>query len=1124
MKRQKDRLHRVMVIGATPAGISATNKLGELGIPVTLVDSDPDLDKKLSADEWSLKSGLTLNYAFRPGLIRILRNPRIKCILPGEITSIKHNMQGFRVGIKPGQTYVKPDRCVLCGRCEMVCPVHFEDGKKAIRAKNRMSLPGRAIVDKRRKPLCQENCPLGVNVQGYVALTKEGKYAEALELIRENNILPSICGRICSHPCEAACRRAEIDAPVSARSIKRFLADQEESFSTSLNSIKKEIKSKKEKIAVIGSGPSGLSAAAELSKNGFNVTVFEKEKMIGGLLRYGIGKHRLPREILEKEIDYIKGLGVKFQTSSPIDLEKDISKLEKNFNAIILSTGTWSDRMLGIPGEDLDGVNGCVEFLTDFYREGPKRLKGKTAVIGDGNSAFDLARTLVRVGTDVTLISWFPENMIPADDEEIKGAVDEGLCIQCSSQVVELTGENDVVSGVRIAPTKPGPKDAHGIPWPVIIEGEEMSQLNFDRVIIAVGQKGPLKKENGLDFNISERGTIQVDGTFKTNIKNLYASGDVVSGPSTVVEAMALGRLAAANIIYDITGEKPNFMNAETLPSRPPEKDFPQIPSEIKTLERAVVPELAPEKRSDNFQEVSIGLNESQIVLESERCLQCGVCSQCLQCLDECEEIGALNHSEPGEEIIEHTGVLIIADQKMSSQIRGEDVIRAYGPKAAKSDVYAMIIRGFSAAANAMELLSNTIQRPKGYGISFLSPDQGLSAEIKIGLFACKCNDSLGWVEDMDTYIQNLATKPDIVHAEIINTACLPATSAQILRTIREKGITRVVLASCICCPLNFVCSACTDQKSRLKEALFTATGISRSMVETCNLRDEALQLVENDPGKAFSKFKGLIDRSIERSKKLKSLPELARNYNFTTAVIGDSESSLNSAHILARSGFEVVLFNMNGISKEESLKHSSIHTINNVTVTEVGGTLGDFRVSFNLGDTCQTIQAGTIIMDEKARKTIPFSHQEDLPHFKIKAGIQKKGISGIPFFYPGSTSIPGLLLSDPPTVNVSKLKKGAAAAALAAAIMPRGPRQSRGFTVNIEPSTCRGCGRCLNVCPYLAISLKPNDIQGHYALVDEALCKGCGNCTSVCPSNAADSPYRNQAVFEEIIEEFLMQ
>ncbi len=207
MRDPKDRLYRVLVIGANPAGIAATNKLGEMGIPVTLVDPDPDLDQKLASEAWRLPSGVTLNYAMRPGLLRILRNSQIRCVIPGEISSLKHTPQGFCAHFKNFEAFIDPDQCVLCGRCAEVCPVTIGDGSKPIHFHGRQSLPGRPVIDKRRQPLCQANCPLGVNVQGYVALARVGRFREALELIRRDNILPGICGRICTHPCEVACRQ-----------------------------------------------------------------------------------------------------------------------------------------------------------------------------------------------------------------------------------------------------------------------------------------------------------------------------------------------------------------------------------------------------------------------------------------------------------------------------------------------------------------------------------------------------------------------------------------------------------------------------------------------------------------------------------------------------------------------------------------------------------------------------------------------------------------------------------------------------------------------------------------------------------------------------------------------------
>ncbi|HDP80136.1 MAG TPA: FAD-dependent oxidoreductase, partial [Spirochaetes bacterium] len=347
MKKGKDRLRRVVIVGATPAGIAAANKLGETGIPVTLVDRDTDLDEKLSRDEWTLPSGVRLNYAHRPGLIRILRNPGIRVIMPADVTSIKHSPQGFSVRIARRPTYINEENCVLCGRCAEVCAVTDADGRKAVRFNGRGSLPGRPVIEKRNEPLCQANCPLGVNVQGYMALTKEGKYRDALELIRERNVLPSVCGRVCTHPCESACRRGEWDDPLAIREIKRFVADHASDDAPDGPSPAAgplDAAAAGWRVAVIGSGPAGLTAAAELARHGCAVTVYEKEKEAGGLLRYAVGDYRLPPEALRRDIGYIENLGVAIETGRPVRPEKDLASLLKKHDAVIAATGAWRDR------------------------------------------------------------------------------------------------------------------------------------------------------------------------------------------------------------------------------------------------------------------------------------------------------------------------------------------------------------------------------------------------------------------------------------------------------------------------------------------------------------------------------------------------------------------------------------------------------------------------------------------------------------------------------------------------------------------------------------------------------------------------------------------------------------
>ena len=480
MKRSKDRLHSVVIIGANPAGIAAANKLGELGIPVTLVDREADLNRKLAQEKWRLPSGAPFNFAHRPGLLRIMRNTDIHCMLPARVTDIKHSPQGFRVRIQSPETYVDTEQCVLCGRCAAVCPVITPDALTPVQFGGRHAIPGRPVILKRKEPLCQSNCPLGVNAQAYVALARAGRYEEALRVVRKDNVLPGICGRICTHPCEEACRRGEMDDPIAIRDIKRFLADHE--ITVSREPEPESVLPREERVAVIGSGPAGLAAAAELARLGYETTVFEKEEAPGGLLRYGIGAHRLPRKILDRDLDYIRELGVQFETSHPVDLKRDLETLKNDFHAVLATVGAWTDRKLGVPGEALKGVEGCLSVLTRLYgNKGEKQNQsentetgdGRVAVIGDGNAAFDLARTLIRQGKQVTLLSWFPEDLIPADPHEVEGAREEGVVIVDATRVISFEGENGRLQTLRCRPTEPGEPDAGGIPWPVTVPGSD---------------------------------------------------------------------------------------------------------------------------------------------------------------------------------------------------------------------------------------------------------------------------------------------------------------------------------------------------------------------------------------------------------------------------------------------------------------------------------------------------------------------------------------------------------------------------------------------------------------------------------------------------------------------------
>jgi len=294
-------------------------------------------------------------------------------------------------------------------------------------------------------------------------------------------------------------------------------------------------------------------------------------------------------------------------------------------------------------------------------------------------------------------------------------------------------------------------------------------------------------------------------------------------------------------------------------------------------------------------------------------------------------------------------------------------------------------------------------------------------------------------------------------------------------------------------------------------------------MAETCNLRGEVLSLLHSHPDLALDRFKGLIERSIKRAGLLKSFPTPARQYNFTTAVIGQSEAAMRSAQTLGLLGMEVFLFGGPAKPLADQPDYPNVHGFVGSSAKSLKGTVGDFRIVVDMeGGFQQVFQAGAVILGERARRTIAYMPHPDMPPHEFSYSMQTRDVKGIPFFVPGATSIPGLILASPPGVNLSERIKGTTAAILAASVMPRGPRQNKGYTVSIDAGLCRGCGRCANICPYRAISFHRNSLGYGYAVVDEALCKGCGNCISICPSNAADSPFRDQFFLEQIIEEVL--
>ena len=481
-----------------------------------------------------------------------------------------------------------------------------------------------AMVCKRLTPSpCQNACPAGIDVPSYVALISHKRYKEALELILEDNPFPSICGRACTHSCEFECTRGDIDDPIAIMHQKRFVADL--GLDRAKN-IKPLPITKKEKVAVIGAGPAGLTAAYYLIQMGYAVTVFESLPAAGGMMVVGIPEYRLPRNIIQAEVDAIAALGVEIKTNTRFGRDITLDDLkQQGYEAIFMAIGAHKGKKLGIYGEDK--YQGFIDSI-DFLREvnfGDKRKPGdKVIVIGGGNSAVDAARVALRLGSsEVNIVYRRSRVEMPAFKEEVDACDEEGVKIHFLISPKRVVGAEGKVTGLECIRTELGKPDASGRRRPVPIEGSEFI-IPCDVIIPAISQEPEifdLVKDN--DINITAWNTFEVDpNTLETTVPGIFAGGDAVTGPATIIEAIAAGQRTAAAIDKYFNGEKLQWHFKSVRPKRLiKEIDVPD--EEMEKLKREKMPCIKVKNRIKNFDEVELGLSEETCVNDAKRCLRC---------------------------------------------------------------------------------------------------------------------------------------------------------------------------------------------------------------------------------------------------------------------------------------------------------------------------------------------------------------------------------------------------------------------------------------------------------------------------------------------------------------------
>ncbi|MEM2843638.1 MAG: FAD-dependent oxidoreductase [Candidatus Bathyarchaeia archaeon] len=465
------------------------------------------------------------------------------------------------------------------------------------------------------KSPCQHTCPVNLNIPGYISLIKEGRIEDAYKLIKQRLPFPSICGRVCHAPCEKKCRRSQIDEAMAIKYLKKFVADW--AMEKGLSYTPPTSKKKTAKVAVVGAGPAGLSCAYYLATYGYSVVVFEASNAAGGLLRWGIPEYRLPKKILQKEIQEIEKLGVKIRFNSRVEsLDKLFSE---GFKAIFIATGASRSIKLNLPGENLEGVYDAIEFLKKVNSNEEVALGKRVAIIGGGNAAIDSARVALRKGAEAHLFYRRERKDMPAIEEEIEAAEKEGVKIHCLTTPIEIIGENGKVKAVKLTRMSLGEfdksarKTAHPIPGSEFI-------FEVDNVIKAVGQAPDTSFLQEQNLKLTKEGWVLVDPqTMMTSRIGVFAGGDIVTGPATVIEAIAAGIKAANSIKKFLEGEEPKIEQFETI------KIPSTLPSDEEMIEK---PRIEPIKLPlaeavKSFNEVVKNYTFDMTVKESKRCLRC---------------------------------------------------------------------------------------------------------------------------------------------------------------------------------------------------------------------------------------------------------------------------------------------------------------------------------------------------------------------------------------------------------------------------------------------------------------------------------------------------------------------
>jgi len=674
-----------LVVGGGIAGVQAALDLAGSGVRVFLVEEGPAIGGHMAQLDKTFPTNDCAMCILSPRLVEAGRHRNIEVLPTTDVLGLQGEPGHFTVSLLRRPRYIDQDKCTACNDCALVCPVHvpseFNAGLSTRTATYKpypQAVPSAYVISKRGTSPCKATCPASTSAQGYIALIGQRRYEEALEVIKQYNPFPATVGRVCHHPCESECNRRKLDSPVAICALKRFVADTvyAEWDRSGRVAEGRELRAYPEapaepppedrrRVAVVGAGPAGLSAAHFLARMAYKVKVFEALPVAGGMARVGIPAYRLPRDVLNREIDEILKLGVELELNHPV---QDIGALFRDgYAALFLAIGAHEPQKLRIPGEDIaKGVFHGVPFLRAVALGERAYLGDQIVVVGGGNTAVDTARTALRLGSrDVTLVYRRTRAEMPANDWEVQEALDEGVRLEVLTQPVAVISDKGHIVALRCMRMHLGEPDTTGRRRPIPVEGSEF-EIRCNAMVAAIAQAPEisfLDPDHGLA--VTRAGTFKVDPeTLATNLPGVFAGGDAAAGPGALIEAIAAGRRGALSIDRYLRGV-PLRTPRELLPLPTTAVSHEEIQAriahgQVDVRPRAIAPKAAIQDRLHDFREVEACLGEEEALAEAGRCLSCGLCSECYQCVLACKAHAIDHHQAPYEQTLE-VGAVILA-------------------------------------------------------------------------------------------------------------------------------------------------------------------------------------------------------------------------------------------------------------------------------------------------------------------------------------------------------------------------------------------------------------------------------------------------------------------------------